>query len=170
MTALPTPDEAQAAPIPAIERLYEDHYDLLLSLAMSRFGLAATEAEGVLHDVFLSLLIRVNEVRDIRAWLVGAVCNACRSYRRTASRFVALPAERSPVWSHTDRLDAQLVAGQALTALDERSATILRLRFLDGYTVQEIASRLSTTPKYADKLLRKALVLAQGVFEERIAQ
>lgn len=167
-TSAPTEPPLNGMPV---ELLYEKHQRLLMSIAVVRFGLTEGDAEAILHDVFLSLLTRIEEVRDIRSWLVGAVCNASRAYRRNMGRWTGIgDAETIGTPDHAEQLEAQVVTGQALTAIDGRSAEILRLRFLHGYTVAEIADRLRTTPKYADKLLRKALLLAQGVLEERVTQ
>jgi|GEM_PF-2704321 len=37
-----------------VEKVYEEHMPLLVGVAMKHFSIAATEAEALAHDVFLS--------------------------------------------------------------------------------------------------------------------
>ena len=53
-----------------------------------------------------------------------------------------------------------------LGALDERSRTIVRLRFYDGRTQSEIAAELGISQMHVSRLLRQALELMRGRLEE----
>ena len=69
-------------PSDSFEDLYEKYRPLLLLIAMRRFGVPNDDAEELVHDVFLSFLRRWNLVRDVRPWLIGAICYACRHRSR----------------------------------------------------------------------------------------
>jgi RNA polymerase sigma-B factor len=53
-----------------------------------------------------------------------------------------------------------------LEALDERSRTIVRLRFFEGRTQSEIAAELGISQMHVSRLLRQALELMKGRLEE----
>lgn len=148
------------------ERLYASHYSLLLRVAVSKFRLRDDEVEPLINDVFVSLMVRFEEVRDVRSWLIGGISNACRAHLRASRRLTPLPDDAGERLSaHNVEADSLAVMNDILERIDARSASILRLRYLDGCTIPEIAERMSTTPRYAEKLLRKALARAEGLFK-----
>ncbi len=55
----------------------------------------------------------------------------------------------------------QLAAREAFNCLTPRCQLALRLRYLEGYSVPEIATELDTSAKYAEKLVRRCLRQAQ---------
>jgi len=69
-----------------VAAIYEQHFDLLLGIAVRQFGLPEQQAETLVHDVFLSLLLVMERVGDREQWLVGAVCNASREHLRRAGK------------------------------------------------------------------------------------
>jgi RNA polymerase sigma factor (sigma-70 family) len=141
---------------------YEEHRRLLVGTAITRYGLAEPDAETLLHDVFLSYMLKADEVRDARAWLVSAICNASKHFLRTRARAVGLPPditdEPDPASLRvTDRLPDALAARECFACLTPRCQLALRLRYLEGYSVPEIAAELNTSPKYAQKLVSRCL-------------
>jgi DNA-directed RNA polymerase specialized sigma24 family protein len=50
---------------------YERHFGLLVGIAVGQFRVAESEAETLVHDVFLSLLLGMDRVVDRERWLVG---------------------------------------------------------------------------------------------------
>jgi RNA polymerase sigma factor (sigma-70 family) len=134
---------------------------LLVGTAVSRFGIAEPDAETLVHDVFLSYILQSEEIRDVRAWLVGAICNASRYFLRREARAVGLPPdimeEPDPKSLNRDRLPDALAARQCFACLTPRCQLALRLRYIEGYSAPEIANELETTPKYAQKLVARCL-------------
>jgi RNA polymerase sigma factor (sigma-70 family) len=163
MTA-PAHDITVRDAVSEIEDLYSEHFELLLGIAIRTFGIPREDATTLVHDVFVSLISRLDEIRHRRAWLVGAISNASRSYlrRRESNHYRNEHAARARDVCETS-LDLVAVR-QALERIDERSREILRLRYLQGYTVAELAGHLHTTSGYTEKLLRKALLRAWEVF------
>jgi RNA polymerase sigma factor (sigma-70 family) len=134
---------------------------LLVGTAVSRYGIAEPDAETLVHDVFLSYILKSEEIRDVRAWLVGAICNASKYFLRREARAVALPPdimeEPDPQSLNRDRLPDALAARQCFACLTPRCQLALRLRYIEGYSAPEIATELQTTAKYAQKLVGRCL-------------
>ena len=146
---------------PDIAALYAQYRPLLLLIAARRFGVERDEAEDLVHDVFVSYLRRWRVVRDVRRWLIGAICHACRYRERKFGRLdqFDLPEHDIPSSpTHTDRPVAQ----QLVERLSQRDQELLAWRFIEGMTAAEIGVLLGCTPKAADKRLRRALKHAAG--------
>jgi len=142
--------------------IYDAHYRLLVGLAIERYDVSETEAQTLAHDVFLAFITKANEIMDARTWLVSAICNASKYYLRVRARYVSLPdalRERSdPRLSRVqDFLPEQLTARQILACLIPRCQLALHLRYVEGYSIREVAVELRTTERYAQKLVGKCL-------------
>lgn len=152
------------------EALYFEYFELLAKIASFKFRVPDTEAETLVHDVLLGILRSECTIRDMRSYLVGAICHASRHYWRLNGRTV--PAESDveldridPASVHiVDSLPAQLAAREALERLSPRYQTILYMRFFLGYTVPEIAHKLGLKPKYTRKLVDKCLRRAEQLY------
>lgn len=157
-----------------IGAVYSEHLRLLVGTAISRYRIPETEAQGLAHDVFVAYLIKVEEIFDSRAWLLSAMCNASKYFLRTQSRHVALSEaivdEPGPNFERvSDALRDRIAVRQAFCCLTARCQLALRLRYLEGYTVPEIAAELSTTPKYATKLVGRCLRQAHDRYAGGVA-
>ncbi len=146
--------------------VYEEHFRLLVGTAMGHFSICEMDAQTLVHEVFLSYLSKADEVFDARAWLLSAICNASKHYLRIRARHVALPTDfvdmPDPRFSRVgDALTDQLAAREAFRCLTPRCQLALRLRYLEGYSVPEIADELDTSTKYAQKLVSRCLRQAQ---------
>ena len=153
-------------------RLYEDNCDLLVALAMRKFQVPAVDAEALAHEVFLSYLRHRDEIRDLRHWLIGAICNASRYYWRKHGRNIEqldteVAAERPDpgLKDVLTSLPDRIAIAEVLEAMPPRWAHILRLRYFEGYTIKEIAEHLGVTSKYTQKLVTKCLRRAEEIFE-----
>jgi RNA polymerase sigma factor (sigma-70 family) len=149
-----------------IAAVYEEHVRLLVGTAITRFGISESDAQTLAHDVFLSYMTKMDEVRDCRAWLIGAIYNACKHYLRSRSRHVELPPDfgeaPDPRFQRvTEALPDELAARQCFECLTPRCQLALRLRYLAGYSAPEMATELGTTAKYAQKLVSRCLRMAQ---------
>jgi RNA polymerase sigma factor (sigma-70 family) len=162
-----------SAPISADDRftaIYQKHFGLLASIATQKFRVPDTEAETLAHEVFLSYLRKSDPINDLRAWLVGAICHASRHYWRLNGRMIATDDEMEldrvdPTSTRIlDSLPDQIAARQALECLSPRCQEILRLRYFDGLTMNEIADHFGVKPKYAQKLVSKCLRRAEMLY------
>ncbi len=146
------------------DAVYDEHVPLLIGLAVDRFHLNECDAQTLAHEVFLAYFLKAEDVRDVRAWLVGAICNASRQFLRKIAREVALPddientpdpRQRPEMWPD------QIAAREMFACCTARCQLALRLRYIEGYTIPEIATQLKTTPKYAQNLVSRCLQQAR---------
>jgi len=79
----------------AFASIYDEHLPLLLGLAMERFGIGRADAQTLAHEVFLAYFLKMDDVRDVRAWLVGAICNASKHHLRKRDRDVEVSKDSS---------------------------------------------------------------------------
>lgn len=147
-----------------VEEVYVTHYDFLVSVAVRKFHVPESEAQTLAHDVFVSYIRHSDEVRDVHSWLLGAICHTCRYYWRQTGRGgeaveIDTTFEREDPASSDihDALPDRIAARAALETLPPRYREVLRLRFYDGCSINEIADRLGVKPKYAQKLVTKSL-------------
>ena len=154
-----------SAIIERAERLtavYRDNYPLLRALATRRFRVPVPDVQGVIHEVFVSFIRHEPKIRDTRAWLVGAVCNASRKYWNDGFR-----DERSELTECADpkplldTLTAKIDAVLALRQLRERCREVIRLRFFEGLDFDELAGRFSITPGSAKLKLARCMQTAR---------
>jgi RNA polymerase sigma factor (sigma-70 family) len=68
----------------AFEQLYRDLETVFRRIAVRKFGIPDEDAKTIVHDVFIGYLANPGIVRgDVRAYLLSAVCNCCRNWRRS---------------------------------------------------------------------------------------
>jgi len=144
------------------DAIYNDHVPLMISLAVDRFHISETDAQTLAHQVFLAFFLKVEDIRNHRAWFVGAICNAARHYLRLRARDVELPPEiadkADPEFARImDSLPDTLAGREAFACLTSRCQLALHLHYLDGYSIPEIAAQLHITPAYAKKLVARCL-------------
>ncbi len=157
---------------PDFAAVYEQHFPLLVGTARWKFGVSETDAETLAHEVFLDYLTKFDTIIDLRAWLVGAICNASRYHLRRQERTTALPTDgmetADPRYDRVCEVwTDQLAARQAFACLTPRCQLALKLRYLEGYSVPEIADSLGTSKKYAQKLVTNCLKQAQRRYTRR---
>jgi DNA-directed RNA polymerase specialized sigma24 family protein len=78
---------AEASPFDSI---YDTYAPLLRRIAVSRFGISTLDAADLVHDVFATYLVNPKRVEELRPYLIGAICNASRSYLRKSNARNAL--------------------------------------------------------------------------------
>jgi RNA polymerase sigma factor (sigma-70 family) len=158
-----TPFEVRADDFGAV---YVQNYNLLVRTAMKNYHIAELDAEALAHEVFLAYFLKADEINNLRGWLVSAVCNAAKAFLRKRARFVALPAASleipDPHLARVgDTLPDQLAGREAFECVTARCQIALRLRYLEGYSVPEVAAELHTSQKYAQKLISRCLQQAR---------
>ena len=155
---------------PTWDEVVREHADRVYRLAYRLSGNRA-DAEDLTSEVFLAALrpLRTEvSVPEVRAYLAAVARTTLAAYwRRTLGREVTVIDQ--------DRLPEQLVdppatsaragerAADILAALPDRYAQVLRLRFIDGYSVAEVATVLGITSGTARVLQFRALRRAAEV-------
>ncbi|HVG25950.1 MAG TPA: sigma-70 family RNA polymerase sigma factor [Thermoanaerobaculia bacterium] len=155
------------------EAIYEQYFPLLAQIAVFKFQVPDTDAEALVHDVLISYLRKSEDILDLRPWLIGAICYASRHYWRLNGRTSGAESEVAgdrvdPASLRIlDSLPDQLAAREALECLQPRYREILHMRYFEGCTVAEVASRLGVKTKYAQKLITKCLRRAERLYSQK---
>ena len=155
------------------EAIYEQYFPLLAQIAVFKFQVPDTDAEALVHDVLISYLRKSEDITDLRPWLIGAICYASRHYWRLNGRTTSAEAEMAgdrvdpATLRILDSLPDQLAAREALERLAPRYRQILHMRYFEGCTVAEVASRLGVKTKYAQKLITKCLRRAERLYSQK---
>ena len=131
----------------ALARVYDAHAAMLLRTLTGFLG-DETEAEDVLHDLFVGLPEALRRYEDrglFGAWLRRVALRLAlqRLRRRKRRREVAL-GHHEPVArrSEAESLPARMLVERALATLPEGLRTVVVLRELEGWSHREIADFL----------------------------
>lgn len=165
--ALPQP------PLPDFAAIWKRNYHLMVSVAVKKFHICESDAETLAQEVFVDFLLKGAHIEDQRGWLVGAICNASRYYLRLRARSESLPdtiaEEPDPQLARVlDMWPDQLAAREAISLTTARCQLVLHLRYVEGYSIPELAKELGTTKKYASKLVGECLRQAQRRYTRRM--
>ncbi|MGH9459318.1 MAG: RNA polymerase sigma factor [Thermoanaerobaculia bacterium] len=168
MTA-PRPTTATTRTAEEIEDVYRLHFNLLRYLACQKFRIPDGDAENLIQEVFVAYLSTDGDIRNVRSWLVGAMCNASRNYWRGHGRTEGLPADlrkrSDPLAPELDETVAnRITIRETLSRLHQKCRDTLRLRYLEGCSAIEVAQQLETTNRYAEKLIAKCLKRAHQIY------
>ena len=108
-------------------------------------------------------------VRDPKRWLIGAVCHASRGYWRMVGKTDPLPpniddfADPRPSDTEEAIVDRVTIAA-AINQLGTKCREVLRLFYAEGYSANEIAEILDTTPGYVMQLLHNCRKRVRSVY------
>lgn len=165
-------DTGMADPVDEIAAVYREHLPVMVGVAVSRFGISRTDAETLAHDVFLDYILKRERVTATRSWLIASMYNASQYYLRVRARTEALPEAylENPdpsLLRVTDMWPDQLAAREAFDCTTPRCQLALRLRYMEGYTIPEIAVELGITERYAAKLVGECLKQANRRYTRR---
>ena len=152
-----------------VEKLYEEHADLLIGISRRRFRIPVDEARALVHDVFLNYIRYREEVDNPRAWLIGAIVKAsCYHLRRSGKVDLVEPAKLEefgdPLFAQMDQVHRSILVHQLLEPLGDNCREMLRLHYLEGRTAGEIAAQLGTTEGYAKKMIHQSLVRVRELY------
>ena len=166
------PDAASASPPrgESMEELFSALESPLLSYALRLAGGRAA-AEDVVQEAFMKLHAQFAEVREPRRWLYRAVHNLALNQRRQSDKIVPLenPAEGSSGAAQESAdpeplPDEQIIRWEgiglvrlSLATLDERSREVVRLKFDEDLSYQQISERTGLKTGHVGYLLHHAL-------------
>ena len=154
----------------SVEELFAALESPLLSYALRLLGERAP-AEDVVQEAFMKLHAQFDEVREPRRWLYRTVHNLSLNHRRQAGKLVSLerPSEDASraVPDHADPEplpDEQIIRWEgiglvrlSLHTLDERSREVVRLKFDEDLSYQQISERTGLSTGHVGYLLHHAL-------------
>ena len=170
-----TRDAVLAGDAEAWRRWYDAHFDRLAAYARWRCGGLRDLADDVIQETWLVAVRRLSGFDPAKGtffdWLCGIASNATRSairarYRRAARIRPLVPADDRAATDAGAAADtAERVAG-ALAALPDHYERVLRAKYLDRMTVDEIAATRAESPKAIESLLTRARQAFREVFEK----
>jgi RNA polymerase sigma factor (sigma-70 family) len=169
--AVGRPTEVSAQSPETIEELFAALESPLLNYAL-RLAADRNVAEDLVQDAFMKLHSQFAEVREPRRWLYRTVHNQALNHRRNIAKIVSLaPAEaESPSSSSAEvsddaplpdeqiaRLEGIGLVRLSLESLDERSREVVRLKFNEDLSYQQISQRTGLKTGHVGYLLHHAL-------------
>ena len=159
-----TPTDVRAA----IEAAYDAHYRVLEYVVVQRFRIPDADVRPLIHDVFVSYIRNRPKVRDARAWLLGAAFNSSKQYWRGRGREEELswPMTVDGIAAMADDIATRVDVNTVLRRLPKRCREVLRLRFYEEYTSEELARHFATTAGYARKMVHRCVLNARAMFEQ----
>lgn len=171
------PDKAGPAPArpETIEELFTALESPLLGYALRLAG-ERSVAEDLVQDAFMKLHAQFAKVREPRRWLYRTVHNAALNHRRDSAKTVSLtpPAPHSSPEPHSSysseisddaplpdeqiaRLEGIGLVRLSLEAMDARSRELIRLKFNEDLSYQQIGERTGLKAGHVGYLLHHAL-------------
>jgi RNA polymerase sigma-70 factor (ECF subfamily) len=127
-----------------------------------RCGGMADLADEVVQDTWLTAVRRVRAFRPeqgpLAGWLCGIAANLVRNRLRARSRRGAGTAEACQRIAEKRAVSGETAeqVARALAELPPHYEAVLRVKYLDGLTVQAIAEQRGDTPKAVESLLTRA--------------
>lgn len=164
----------EARPITAFaaDQAYLEHAVLLRRIAIRKFRVPHTDAEALVHDVFINCLASSRNVRtDVRAYLVGAISNACRNYwrsRNSEARVFADPGRTEDILHDEDLFEgvaANLLVASTLARLGVRCREALKRYYLNGEDSSAVAAALDTSPGNVNYIMHVCRKQARAIYE-----
>ncbi len=131
----------------AVATAYDKHSDMLFRLALAQLG-NHDDAMDAVHDVFLKFFDTQPHFKDSeheRAWFIRSTVNRCHDIQRHKKIRSHPSLDEIGDVAHTadDETASQLY--RALSAIPEKYSSVVTLHYLEGFTVEEIASALKLT-------------------------
>ena len=154
---------------------YAETFDSLHGFVCARCGARREWVDEVVQETWLLAVRRMADFDPSRAslaqWLRGIAVNQLRALARRSSRTAnveivwnELP-EESPTLPAVDGAEVQL----ALESLSDRQAAVLRAKYLQEQSVQEIAAAWQETPKSIESLLSRARESFRAVYRRIVS-
>jgi RNA polymerase sigma-70 factor (ECF subfamily) len=155
--------------IAAIGELFVALESQLLTYAWRLVGQRAA-AEDVVQDAFLKLHAHFGEVREPRHWLYRTVHNLALNHQRRTAKLVSLEPAPGIESASVEEVDPQPLPDEqiarwegiglvrlSLAALDARDQELIRLKFCDGLSYQEMSAKTGLSVSNVGYLLHHAL-------------
>ncbi len=132
----------------ALASAYDKHSDMLFRLALAQLG-NSEDAMDAVHDVFLKFFDIRPDFKDSeheRAWFIRSTVNRCHDIQHH-KKIRSHPSldEIGDVAAHGDNGEEPRQLYRALSALPEKYSSVITLHYLEGFSVEEIASMLRIT-------------------------
>lgn len=151
----------EAVPAMAFEDAYVRFAPRLRKVAISRFGIAAEDAEALVHDVFATFLMHASVVEEVERYLIGAICNASRKHlTKRIDAVDSMQCDRQPCFATPDevilkQLEREQLLARVFARIGSRCRDLLCRYYLKGESTAAIAENLDSTPGSVSVSLHK---------------
>ncbi len=168
-------DAVLAGDTDAWRQWYDAHFDRLAGYVRWRCGGLRDLADDVLQETWLVAVRRLRSFDPARGtffdWLCGIASNAARGAIRARGRQkvrarALVPEDDRAADDSTGAEDKAARVATALAALPDHYEAVLRAKYLDRLTVDEIAARRRESPKAVESLLARARQAFRAVYEQ----
>lgn len=137
--------------VAAFEEAYLQYGPRLRKIATGKFGIAAVDADALVHDVFATYFMHAASVHKLEPYLIGAICNASRNHLRRAGTSPILfcdetPCMATPTDALANEIERKVLLSRMLARVGGRCRELLRRYYVNGETTQSIAYVMSSTP------------------------
>lgn len=159
---------AQNGESKAVGELYVQHHEQIFRYIWSKVG-DANLAEDLTGEVFMRMVSRISTYRPagvpFQAWLYRIARNLIIDYIRKTSSSTVIPFDNMAQMQESGASPPSLVESKitveklqfALGKIEHEQAEVIRLRFLVGLQVNEVAERLQKTPAAVKALQHRGL-------------
>ena len=183
----PTSIEETTALIPCIEprphprpgneafaEIYETYARLMRLIAVRDFRVPLSDAEGIVHDIFMRYFSNPGVVRgELKPYFRGAVRNECLEYWRKRQREQSVFCDVEDLESESggdealmsDTIAVRLAVTETLARLRPRCRDALRCFHYEGKSMLAVAEELDVAPLYVRQLLHHCRKAARTIFE-----
>lgn len=151
----------------------QENFDPLYAYILWRCGGRRDQADEVAQETWLTAVRKIRRFDprqgSLLAWLRGLATNVLRhqlrGHGRRRKRELAVGGMDDAVSQHAEIQRDERVAA-TLDALAEGHEAVLRAKYLDGFTVAEIAAQWNETPKAIESRLSRARQAFRELFEK----
>jgi RNA polymerase sigma factor (sigma-70 family) len=130
--------------------LYEQMGGVVEYVITRIFGIGEKDAQSLALEVLLAYEVIKPRPPDVNAWLIAGACANAKRHLERRGLTTGDEAEK------TRAAERWLREKEALDLLPERCRTVLRLRYDEGKTFEEIAAELGVTLRSAKRMVLDA--------------
>jgi RNA polymerase sigma factor (sigma-70 family) len=169
--------EPRRRPLPpneAFTEIYETYARLMRLIAVRDFRVPYSDAEGIVHDIFMRYFSNPGVVRgELKPYFRGAVKNESLEYWRKRQREQSVFCGVDDVESESggdetlmsDTIAVRLAVRETLARLRPRCRDALRCFHYEGKSMITVAEELDVAPMYVRQLLHHCRKAARTIFE-----
>lgn len=168
-------DAVLAGDAKAWRQWFDAHFERLAAYVRWRCSGLRDLAEDVLQETWLVAVRRLRAFDPAKGaffdWLCGIASNAARSAIRSRVRQTSrirslVPGDDAPAADTAEAREKAECVAAALAALPDHYEAVLRAKYLDRLTVDEIATARGESPKAVESLLSRARQAFRDEYEK----
>lgn len=151
--------------------LYDEHFDSLYAFVWHRAGRHADHTDEVVQETWLVAVRRIADFDPTRGsidgWLKGIAANVLKNHRRRWQRDGRTEAlDREPTSPNSESSESGELMALALTTLPAQYQAVLRAKYAERLTVNDIGRRWGSTAKAIESMLSRARQALRRAYEQ----